>query len=135
MLKKLIVLTVVVLFAAVGCSKGKYSDFKAVMGDLIKSEETFIAAVEKAAVADDIVKAVNGLSDAMANLKPKLTELEKKYPELKDEKNTPAELKTVKDQFEAVNNKFAQSMQTIMTKFGADEKVQKAFQDMMAKAQ
>lgn len=118
-----------------GVSKERYSDVKVALETLIKAEESFITASEKAESAQDIIKAVNALAEIMLKLKPQMVELEKKYPELKNDTNIPSELKELKEKFEVMNVKFAQVMGTVMTKFGSDEKVQKAFQEMISKMQ
>lgn len=105
------------------------------MNELIKAQEDFIAIVNKVSTADGVIIALNTLTDVMVKIKPQMALMEKKYPEIKDEKNSPTELKAIKEHFEIVRLKFVQSMEAVLTKFENNEKVLKAFQDMMSKAQ
>ena len=99
-MKKAITLGLVVVFAGtvlMGCGgskpAGKYGDAKMLIGKMTVSINSLTASLEKAGGAKDVAKAFTAFTASMKDLKPKIKEMEGKYPELKDKKNPPAELK------------------------------------------
>jgi len=126
-------LVVVVAVGLVGCfgckGGGKYADAKDVMADSMKAMESFAADMDKASDSQAVVKALNAFSKDMAELKPRLQELEKKYPELKDQANPPEELKPIIKQMEGVSGKFTNALMKIF-QYANDPEVQKAQEAM-----
>ncbi len=131
MSKKLIALPILLAFVAFGCGKAnKYADVKEVLTDTVKIQETYISAMQKAANAGDVIAAVKGFGEGMSKLLPKVKELDKKYPELKDKKDIPADLKPLMDQIEANNKKLEEAAKPIMAKYMKDPNVLKAMAEM-----
>lgn len=115
-----------------GCKGGgKYADAKEVMADSLKVMESFIGDMDKASDSQAVVKAINAFSKDMADLKPKLQDLEKKYPELKDQAEPPEELKPMVKQMEEMSGKMMNAMMKLM-QYANDPEVQKA-QEAMTK--
>jgi hypothetical protein len=75
-----------------GCKK-KYSDINDALSELIKMQETYINAIQGAKSAEDVAKAINDYADSFTTLRPKIESFEGKYPELKESKEPPEELK------------------------------------------
>jgi predicted nuclease with TOPRIM domain len=131
-------LTFVVGFVACGGGGGggKYADAKKAMGDMFDHMEKLATDLDKAEDAKAVAAALNTFNDAMEKLKPKIQELEKKYPELQDEANLPEELAEYSKKMEEMGPKFATAMMKIM-QFAddpdvkaANEKFEKVFSDI-----
>jgi hypothetical protein len=134
-MKKKIALFTVLAFSAlvmvsiIGCAGGdKYADVKAVIGETIKVQQTFIDSVNKAATPKDIVAALDVFATSMKALKPKAADVDAKHPELKEGK-MPKDIESMVKQSEEISNQLGEKAMTkIMTKFGKDKEVQKALQ-------
>ena len=111
------------------CKGGKYSDAKDVLNKSIKTMESFTAAMDKAGDPKAVVKAINEFSGDMADLKPKMLALDKKYPELKDQANPPKELKPLIDKMQEVSGKLMGAMMKLY-QYQQDPDVQKASEAM-----
>ena len=94
-MKKVALFAVVglVLWAGVIYGGGKYAEIKPLIEKMAVSFEKFITGMEKAENADDVVAELDALTEVMKKLAPKMREIVKKYPELKDERTHPQELK------------------------------------------
>ncbi len=113
------------LLGYVACKGGKYSDAKDVMNQSLKTMENFIGGIDKAGDSKAVVKAINEFADDMAELKPKMMALDKKYPELKDQTKVPEELKPVMKQMEEMSSKMINAMMKLY-QYAQDPDVQKA---------
>jgi hypothetical protein len=137
MKRALILLAVAVLVLSVAVCKGgggKYADVQKVLDKYIGANETFATALDGAKSADEVVAALNALTETTKAVAPELKAFETKYPELKTPDNPPAELKPLMDRMMAAAGKMVGAMAKIAP-FAADPKVQEAqtkFQDAMA---
>lgn len=141
MKKTLVLLSVVVLVLSVAACKGggtaaggKYADVQKVMDKYIVANEKFATALDGAKTADDIVAALNALTDATKEAAPELKAFDTKYPEMKSGDNLPAELKPLMDRMMAAAGKMMSAMAKIAP-FASDPKVQEAqakFQEAQA---
>lgn len=125
MKKNLVLFLSVVLLFGFACSGGKYGDIKDALNDLIDMQEEYIKTIEKAQGASDVASAINRYADRFVQIKPRLQSFEQKYPELKQQKEPPAELK---ESFERLTQS-AQKLATAsmaMLKYLGDPEVQKA---------
>ncbi|TFG76183.1 MAG: hypothetical protein E4H23_09880 [Chrysiogenales bacterium] len=86
---------------------GKYDEVLPLMDEMVKGFEQFVNALEKAGSADAVAAALNGYSDFMIKISPKIKELSKKFPELDKDENTPEELKPFKDKTDKLSQKLA----------------------------
>jgi hypothetical protein len=118
-------LTFVIGFVACGGGGGKYGDAKQAMGDMLNSMEKLAADLDKAEDAKAVASALNTFTGAMEKLKPKIQELEKKYPELNDEANLPPELAEYQTKLAEIGPKFGSAMMKIM-QFADDPDVKEA---------
>ena len=114
------------------CGGGKYSDVKKINEEYIEVLEKYIAALDKSETAKDVAKAMNDFAGSMEDIMPRMRKLQEKYPELKDRKNPPEELKESMKDAEEVGAKFAASMMKTM-RYMNDPDVKKA-QERFAKA-
>jgi hypothetical protein len=139
--KAWILCAVVVLALSVAACKGggtsgggKYADVQKVMDKYIGANEKFATALEGAKTADEVVAALNTLTETTKAVAPQLKAFETKYPEFKNQDNPPAELKPLMDRMMAAAGKMMNAMQKIAP-FASDAKVQEAqakFQEAMA---
>jgi len=109
-MKKLVLAAVVFLlfFCSTVYGGGVYSEFKLLMDKVVLSLEKLTTGLEQAEDADDVVTALDGYTSDILPLAPKMKELIKKYPELKDlkDKNTyPEELKPVMEKIEKLGER------------------------------
>jgi hypothetical protein len=137
MKKALILLAVVVLVLSVAVCKGggggKYADVTKVMDKYIAANEKFATALDGAKTADDVVAALNALTETTKAVAPEMKAFETKYPELKNAENAPAELKPLEERMMAAAGKMMGAMAKIAP-FASDPKVQEAqtkFQEAM----
>ena len=72
---------------------GKYADAKPLLEEMLKGFEKFVSGLEKAENADAVAAVLDAHTKATLAIAPKVKEIMKKYPELKDEKTHPEELK------------------------------------------
>ena len=89
---------------------GKYAEIGPVMDKFIGVNEDFIAALVKAATADDVAAAMNAVTEKMAELAPKMKAIGEKFPEFKTQDNPPAEMKPFNDRIEAMMGKMMEAM-------------------------
>ncbi len=92
-MKKFIPMLLLPVFIAYAECTKKYSDINDALSELIKMQETYINAIESAKSAEDVAKAINDYADSFTTLRPKIESFEGKYPELKESKEPPEELK------------------------------------------
>ena len=116
-------------FIACGGGGGKYADAKKVMEESLQTMQDFIGAVEKADSAPEVAAALNAFTKKMNELKPKVMELETKYPELKDETTAPEELKPLMKGMEEFGQRFMGVMMKI-AQYESDPEVKKAMEGM-----
>jgi hypothetical protein len=94
-IKKVALFVVVglIVFAGVVYGADKYAEIKPIIEKMAVSFEKFINGMEEAENADAVAAALDDFTKVMKDFVPKVIELKKKYPELKEEKNYPEELK------------------------------------------
>jgi|GEM_PF-599573 len=93
---KRFVLGVIVLTLLAGSAiyaGGKYTEVEPVLAEMLKVFEKFVTGLEKAENADAVAAALDYHAKTAITLAPKMKEIMKKYPELKDENSHPEELK------------------------------------------
>jgi hypothetical protein len=130
MLKKILVISVMALFVITGCKMNKYADVKEIFNEMIKIQEVYIAALEKAKDAKEVVAAMDAFGDSMVKEMPKIKELDKKYPELKNEKTPPKEIEAEYKKLQEVSEKLGKVSTDVMMKNAKDPEVMKAAQRM-----
>lgn len=124
-MKKLVLLLTVVVFLAgvVACGGGgKYDDAKAVMNDMIDAFNGFGDAMDKANDGKAVAAAIEDFADKMAALKPKIDEMQKKYPDFKSQ--PPEELKELVEKVGEASQKMSAAMMKI-GQYATDPDVQK----------
>jgi len=122
----LVVGLALVLAGSFACSKGgKYGDAKSLLAKMLDGMDNFAASMEKVTDAKSAAGAINKFKDLMADLKPKMQALDKKYPELKDQANPPEELKAEMKRMEEISGKMMNAMMKA-AQFATDPEVQKA---------
>jgi hypothetical protein len=129
--KGLLVLALAVAVAGFfACSKGgKYGEAKNLMNKTLTAMDDFAKDMDKATEAKAVAAGINKFKDAMADLKPKMLALDKKFPELKDETNIPEELKPIMKRMEEMSSKMiSASMKAYQ--FIQDPEVQKAQEEL-----
>ncbi len=130
-------IVMVMFMTSCGSSGGKYSDVKKFIDNMLSAQEEYIASVQKAGSADDVVKAVEVFGDRFQNIAKESIVLKEKYPDIaKWDKEPPAELKESFKKIEESNKKFQSIfMNEKIRKFMMDKKVQMAFINLSKKLQ
>jgi hypothetical protein len=131
-MKKIALFAVVglILFAGTVYGGGKYAEIKPIIEKMAVSFEKFITGMEKAENADAVVAALDAFSKVMIDLAPKAKDMLKKYPELKDEKTHPEELKPLLKKVEELGKKMFGALGKIQ-QFANDPKVKEAYKRFM----
>ncbi len=114
-----------------GCGSGKYADVEQASNQWVSAMEGFTAALDKAAGAPDVAKAINQFADKMEKLAPTMQKLSDKYPELKNNQNPPEPLKKVQTRMEEAGKKMMGAMMKAAP-YMNDPEVQKAQQRLEA---
>lgn len=74
--------------------KGRYDDLKQYLGDLIATNEEYLQSIERADNVNEMVKAINEMTEKSADLAKRAEKIKKQYPNLTEiSKNPPPELK------------------------------------------
>ena len=119
------------LFAGIAYGGGKYAKIKPLIEKMAVSFEKFITDMEKAANADAVVAALDTFTGVMKELGPKMREIIKKYPELKDERTHPEELKPLLKKVDELGKKMFGVMGKLQ-QFANEPKVKEASDRFMA---
>ncbi|MFH2108025.1 MAG: hypothetical protein ABII93_05090 [Chrysiogenia bacterium] len=106
---------------------GKYDEVFPLMDEMVKGFDKFVNALEKAGSSDAVASALNGYSDFMTKISPKIKELSQKFPELDKDENTPEELKPFKDKMDKLSQKLAGLFAKIQ-QYLQDPVVEKAYE-------
>lgn len=133
MKKNIVIIGILMMSLTVACKGGgKYTEIKSAMNDMIDILESYTKDMEGAQSADDVVKAIENATTKMEKLKPRLEELEKKYPEMKNQKKdqVPEELKETYQKMEEAMKKFTKVSIPLMMKYMKDPKVMEASKKM-----
>lgn len=123
-----------VLLMTAGCA-GKYADAKKANREYMELVKGYIDDLNKTESARDAAKAINRFVDGMQDLLPRMMALAEKYPELRNAKNYPEELKEMRAEAAELAKKMGSSMMKVMP-YVQDPEVQKAqkrLQDLMMK--
>lgn len=107
-----VMILAVITFAA--CGGSNYNDAKEVYQDHITAMKNFTTDMENADNADAVAKAITNYTGAMEKLIPKIKKMNKKYPELVNQKVTPAELEKETERIEALSGKLESAMMKTM---------------------
>lgn len=130
MKKFILLLLLPALIIYTGCKK-KYSDINDTLSELIKMQETYINAIQGAKSADDVAKAINDYADSFTQLRPKIEAFEGKYPELKESKEPPEELKDSFQKLEQSAMKLTLASRSISKDHISSPVVQKAIERLV----
>jgi hypothetical protein len=135
-LKKTLWSVVAILFVlgALACSGGgKYGEAKSLMEKQIASLENYVGALEKAGSAADVAAAFNKYADDMKTMGPAMKALLEKYPDLKSEKEPPAELKPLMAKMEELTKRIGPATMKV-AQYLMDPAVQEAQKKFMEAA-
>ncbi|HOO76923.1 MAG TPA: hypothetical protein PK636_03425 [bacterium] len=120
--------------AIVGGCGGGGSD-----ADLIKEQKAamsdFADAVESAQNADQAAAAIDQLTATMTSLRPRMEEMAKKYPGIKEGKDVPEEIQAELNDMDETVQKLMGAMMKIQQSFGQDPKVTEAMQKLQTSMQ
>ena len=131
----LIVITALIMLVLAGC--GKSDGPKAVIGEFLDTFDVYVEDMNKTENVDEAIAVTEKFSKAMAILKPKMEELEKKYPNLKNSLKGDAvaeEFKEFEGRIKEMGPKFGALMGKMMQYMGdpkfqeAQKKLQEAMQ-------
>lgn len=115
------------LFACSG--KGKYAEAKTLLDKQVAVMEDYVSSLEKATSGADVAAAITRYGEATRDLMPQMNALAGKYPDLKNEKEPPAELKPSLDKLKDLGMRMAQASMKSM-QYMNDPAVQEAQKKM-----
>ncbi len=122
----LIVITAMIMLVIAGCGKSNSPD--AVIEDMLDAFDSYIVDMEKSEDVDSAIAAMEKFAKVMEALKPRMEEVEKKYPDLKNTfkgNEVPAEFKKFEERIKAMGPKMGTLMGKMMQYMG-DPKFQEA---------
>ncbi len=96
------VMVLLVAGAAACGGGGKYGSAKSLINKQIAVMESYADDMEKAGSAADVAKALNEYAAAQKDLIPAMKKFEEQFPEIKEQKDFPAELKPEMDKMQQV---------------------------------
>ncbi len=124
-----VLLLFITMIFFVGCGGGKYDDAIEVNKDFIKITEDYTQDLEKAESAKDVAKAMDNYTEKFAKLAPKMKEINEKYPDIKNDKDVPAEFREMEEKVQQAGVKLAGSFMKIL-KYMTDPAVIEAHKKM-----
>ncbi|MEN8222374.1 MAG: hypothetical protein ABFR36_03860 [Acidobacteriota bacterium] len=130
----LIVITAMIMLVLAGCGKSDSPD--AVIEDMLNAFDSYIADMDKSEDVDGAIAAMEKFAKVMEALKPRMEEVEKKYPNLKNTfkgDEIPDEFKKFEGRIKEMGPKMGALMGKMM-KYMGDPKFQEAakkFQESM----
>ncbi len=135
-MKKILTVTIasILALALFACKKsGEYADLKEYLGDVIKINEEYVSALEKANSAKDVAEALTEMGNKMEKIGKDGEAVKKKYSDMSTiRKDPPAEIKDELEKLEQVAQRLLTvSMKTM--KYMMDPEVMKASQEMAKK--
>ncbi len=125
MRKTLWVVIIVMVSAAMVSCGGKYDDVESTLNDYADAMEDYVAQMDQADSSDAVVKAMQGYTEKMKSLAPRLQEMNEKFPELASGKTFPKELEKTSQRIADMGQKVQTAMMKTM-KYMMDPEVQQA---------
>ncbi|WP_319409845.1 hypothetical protein [uncultured Desulfosarcina sp.] len=125
MKKRLWMVMVVIISAAIISCGSKYDKAESTLNDYADAMEDYVAHMDKADSADAVVAAMNRYTEKMQSLAPRLQKMNQNFPELASGKAFPKELEKVSQRMAELGQKVQTTMMKTM-KYMMDPKVQQA---------
>ena len=113
----------------VACGTPPYADLKAVLDKILTATDTLVTNMDKAGDAKAVGAAITAYTDAVKSEQAGFQAMMKKYPDLKDAKDPPKELKESVDKLNSMGEKLMTAMTKIQT-YAEDPVVKEAVQKM-----
>ena len=123
----LLILTLAALLAA--CGAPAYADLRAVLDKILTATDTLVSSMDKAKDAKAVGAAISAYTEAVKAEQAGFQAMMKKYPDLKDAKDPPKELKESVDKLNSMGEKLMAAMTKIQT-YAEDPVVKEAVQKM-----
>ncbi len=123
----LIVITIMIMLVLAGC--GKKDSPGVVVEDFLDTFDMYVEDMNKSENVDDAIVAIEKFAKRMEVLKPRMEEMEKKYPNLKNSFKGGADLPADLKQFEGRIKEMGPKMGALMGKmmqYMSDPKFQEA---------
>ena len=133
--KRLIFFLACFLVLAVACSKDKFSEARKLVHQMIETQENFIKSLKTAKDSKEVVSATQKFSNDFTQVNQEILDLGKKYPELKQQKMLPEDLKPLMKKSMDLLLTMSQFMQMAEVMYKSDPSVKKAFEEMARKIQ
>jgi len=116
---------VVMLALLVIACGGKYDEVESTLNDYADAMEDYIGRMEKADSAEAVAKAMQGYTEKVIDLTPRLQEMNRNFPELATDKDAPEELETVSRRLAELGTKLQPAIMKTMP-YMMDPQVQQA---------
>lgn len=129
-MKKIVLYSVLVLFLSGMVACGGGSDAENVFDEYLGAIDGLAGDVDKAANADDVVKAIESFAEKMTALGPKMKKASEEMAEKAQGGKMPKEMEGMMKKGMEVAEKM-RTIQEKLAKYSADTKVQEAMKKMM----
>lgn len=114
-----------------GCGK-KYPDYAQFMNDIVISQEVFLAGMESASSAGEVVRVVNEFGDRLMALDERGRQLRNKYPESAGWEAAPPD--DLKDDWDRFHSRWAEFEDKWNAGMSGDKKFEKWLSDPQVKS-
>lgn len=122
-MKKLLLIGIILLLASGTVFAEEYEDFKSLLREVMELMDTFAEDLNNAENADEIVAAIEKYHEGIEPLKPRMDEMDEKYPDI-DEHNHPEVLAEVMEEYAETVEKFSGAMAVLMEYMDNEEVVE-----------
>lgn len=119
----------VLLIILASCTNGRYADIKAVMEKIVQANDTLVASMDKADDAKAVAAAIMTYTESIKAEQASFRDMMRKYPEVKESRDPPPELKDAVDRLNTMNDKLLTAMTKIQI-YAEDEDVRAAVKKM-----
>ena len=132
-MRKLVVpVSIAAFMVAASCGGGRYADAKKAINTQYKMMDEFTTSIDQAADSGAVVAALKKFQKSAEGAKEEMMAIAKKYPEMKDQANTPEELKAEMAKMKEMMPQFIGAMMKIGKEYGDNPDVQKVLQEMQS---
>lgn len=118
-----------IVLVVVACGGAKYADIKAVMEKIVEANDIMVTSLDKANDAKAVSSAINIYTESIKAEQASFQGMMKKYPELKEAKDPPKELKESVDKLNSMGERLLTAMTKLQT-YAEDKDVKAAVKKM-----
>ncbi len=121
-----VVSLVAIAAALASCGQEKYADVKNLLTEAIAANESCARSLETATSADAVAAAITAYVDSLKKMGRRIEGMPEKYPELKDQAQTPADLRALHEKWDKTGKAALDAIMEKTAAFPSDPKIEAA---------